>query len=109
MRGKPPRAVLAALVVLAVAGVAALLSGAMSSSPTTAKSDILTAGEGPPALSRFPPPAPGVEANEGPAFAGDAAFDERAYPDTTISVAEMAGARSAFSRSEDRHSHKGKH
>jgi hypothetical protein len=107
MRGKPPRAVVAALVVLAVAGVAALLSAAMSTSPTTAKSDILTAGEGPPALSRYLATAPGVEANEGPAFAGDGAFDERAYPDTTISVAEMAGGRSAFSRSEDRHSKRG--
>jgi hypothetical protein len=107
MRGKPPRPVLAALVVLAVAGVAALLSAAMSSSPSAAKSDILTAGEGPPALSRYLATAPGVEMNEGPAFAGDADFNERAYPDTTISVAEMAGARAAFAHAEDRHSEHG--
>ena len=108
MRGKRLRPLVAALAVLLIAGVAALLSGAMSSSAPTAKSDILTAGEGPPALSKYLATAPGVEINEGPASAGDAAFLERAYPDTTISVGEMENAREAFSRGEDRHSHHGK-
>jgi hypothetical protein len=107
MRGKPPRAVLAALVVLGAALAAALLSSALSSSGTAAKSDILTAGEGPPALSRFLATAPGVETAEGPASAADDAFDARAYPDTTISVAEMAGARAAWSNAEERHSSHG--
>jgi hypothetical protein len=107
MRGKPPRPLVAALVVLGVALVAAILSAAMSSSPTTAKSDILTAGEGPPALSRYLATAPGVEMNEGPSSAADAEFNERAYPDTTISVGEMAGARSAFSSAEHRNSKHG--
>src|SRR5262245_2616131 len=107
MRGKPPRPLLAALVVLVVALVAAILSAALSSSPTTAKSDILTAGEGPPALSRYLATAPGVEMSEGPSSAADAEFNERAYPDTTISVGEMAGARSAFSSAENRHSKHG--
>jgi hypothetical protein len=107
MRGKPPRPVLAALVVLVVTGVAALLSASMSSSTSTAKPARFTAGEGPPALARYLATAPGVEMGEGPAFASDQAFDERAYPDTTISVAEMAGARAAFARAEDRHSEHG--
>jgi hypothetical protein len=108
MRGKRLRPLVAALAVLAILGVAALLSGSMSSSTPAAKSDILTAGEGPPALTKFLATAPGVDIAEGPSAAGDAAFLERAYPDTTISVDEMAGARGAFSRSEDRHSRHGK-
>jgi len=47
-------------------------------------------------------------ASEGPGSAAEAAFMQRAYPDGTISVAEMAGARSAFTAARGRPFPKGK-
>jgi hypothetical protein len=41
-------------------------------------------------------------AGEGPAGAAEAAFLQRAYPDDTISLAEVAGARAAFTASKGR-------
>jgi Arc-like DNA binding domain len=40
--------------------------------------------------------------NDGPGGAADAAYAQRAFPDTTISLAEMAGARAAFAASKGR-------
>jgi hypothetical protein len=48
----------------------------------------------PPALEKLREAVPGTE--EGPASAAEAAFQERAYPADTISVAQMNGAASAF-------------
>jgi hypothetical protein len=71
---------------------------------STDQSAILTAAEGPPALTKYLATAPGVELPEGPAAAADAEFQHRAYPDTTISVAEMSAARAAFAAFAERHS-----
>jgi hypothetical protein len=73
---------------------------------STDQSAILTAAEGPPAITKYLATAPGVELPEGPAAAADAAFQHRAYPDNTISVAEMSAARAAFAAFADRHSSK---
>jgi hypothetical protein len=43
-------------------------------------------------------PGPLGMVEEGPAAAADAEFTERAFPDDTISVAEMNGARAAFTQ-----------
>jgi hypothetical protein len=108
MRGKRLRPVLAALAVLVVASVAALLAAFMGPSKSTSPSPILNAGETPTALARHLATTQGVESEEGPGSAGEAEFRERAYPDNTISVAEMNGARAAFASTEDRHSNKGR-
>lgn len=47
-------------------------------------------------------------AGEGPAGAAESAFLQRAYPDDTISLAETAGARAAFTASKGRAFPKGK-
>jgi hypothetical protein len=108
MRGKRLRVVLAAFAVLVVASAAAVLAAVFGGTSTTAQqSALINAGEMPTAISRYLATAPGVEAAEGPAGAGEAGFRERAYPDNTISVADMQGARQAFARADDRHSSKG--
>ena len=85
---------LAALVLIAVAAMMGGLRGSTSSSqPVGAE-----LGEGPPALAkhlaklRQALPPNGGMAEEGPGGAADGEFAERAYPDATISVAEMEGA-----------------
>ena len=108
MRARRLRPIVAALAVLVIACIAAVVSASRGTTTSAQQSAILTAGEGPPALSKYLATAPGVEMNEGPAFAGDAAFEERAYPDTTISVADMEAARAAFSEFDNRHSKKSK-
>ena len=83
--------------VLVAAGLAALLDDP----PRVAAPP---RGEGPPGLERMRQAVPGNfgMAEEGPAAAADAAFLERAYPDTTISVGEMEKARDAFAASSHR-------
>jgi hypothetical protein len=102
------RLTLAALSVLVLAGATVLLAVASGPSKTTRPSTVITAGEMPSALARHLATTQGVESEEGPGSAGEAAFRERAYPDTTISVAEMSGARAAFARAKGRHTNKGR-
>ncbi len=102
------RLTLAAVSVIVLAAATVLLAVAFGPSKTTRPSAVINAGEMPTALGRYLATAPGVETEEGPASAGEAEFRERAYPDNTISVAEMNGARAAFARAEDRHSNKGR-
>ncbi|HZM18332.1 MAG TPA: sialidase family protein, partial [Gaiellaceae bacterium] len=54
--------------------------------------------------------APGDQgmSNEGPGASADAAFAQRAFPESTISLAEMEGARDAFAASKGRAFPKGK-
>jgi hypothetical protein len=88
---------LTALVLVAAAAIMGLSGSGGSSQAASAE-----LGEGPPALSNHlaalkqAMPGNSGMANEGPASAAEADFRERAYPDTTISVAEMEGARDAF-------------
>jgi Arc-like DNA binding dprotein len=86
---------------LAVAGVGAIMQGGASSAALPA------AGEsGPTALTRhleaLKQASPGSYNEEGPSSAADYEFAARAYPDTTISVSEMEGARDAFRNSSER-------
>jgi hypothetical protein len=78
MRTTRLRPILAALAVLAVAGFAALFSSSGGTIHVAEQSAILTAGEGPPALTTYLETAPGVELPEGPAAAADAEFQHRA-------------------------------
>ena len=90
---------LVALVLVAIAAIMGGLRGSTSSSPAAGAE----VGEMPTALAnhlatlRQAMPGNQGMSEEGPGGAADAAFLERAYPDTTISVAEMNGAREAFS------------
>jgi hypothetical protein len=102
------RLTLAALSVLVLAAATVLLAVASGPSKTTRQSAVITAGEIPTALASHLATTQGVESEEGPGLAGEAAFRERAYPDNTISVAEMSGARADFARTENRHSNKGR-
>ena len=99
-RGRLTRRFVVAGVVAAVL-VAAGLAALLDDPPRVAAPP---RGEGPPGLERMRQAVPGnfgmVE--EGPAAAADAAFLERAYPDTTISVGEMEKARDAYAASSHR-------
>ena len=86
---------LGALVLVAVAAIMGAFSGGSSQALR------VEAGEGPPALARHlatlkQASQGNAGMQEGPGSAADADFQERAYPDTTISVAEAEGAREAF-------------
>jgi hypothetical protein len=81
-----------------LAGIAAALT---LRDPSTAATPVAAEGT-PPALAghlaklkQALPPNGGM-AEEGPGGAADSEFRERAYPDTTVSLAEMDGARAAF-------------
>src|ERR671934_2801749 len=97
-------ALIAALVGLAIAAaiVAAGLRDSSSSSVSAPARERVIGAELPPAVAQRLEAAPergeGAETadSEGPAAMADAAFLERAYPDTTISVADVKAARSAF-------------
>jgi hypothetical protein len=101
MRRKRLRLGLVGLVALVLVAVAAIVGGlrGSTSSGQAASADV---GEVPTALANhltaLKQAVPGNQgmATEGPGAAADAAFQARAYPDTTISVAEMNGAREAF-------------
>ena len=99
MSTKRLRLGLAGLVALILVAAAAIMGASGSGSASQAVS--ADYGEGPPALAKhldkLKQASPGnAEMHEGPGSAADAEFRERAYPDTTISVAEMEGARDAF-------------
>ena len=92
-----PVVAVAIVSVLALAAAAFMLRG----SETTAAVPVEAEGA-PPALAahlaklkQALPPNGGMS-QEGPGGAADSEFRERAYPDTTISLAEMNGARAAF-------------
>jgi hypothetical protein len=53
-------------------------------------------------------PGDGGMSSEGPGGGADSAFMQRAFPDTTISLAEMQGARAAFTSSKGRAFPRGK-
>jgi hypothetical protein len=53
-------------------------------------------------LEKLREATPGTIEEEGPASAAEAAFNERAYPADTISVAQMNGARSSFAATKGR-------
>src|SRR5438876_12321437 len=107
-------ALVAALVGLAIAAV--IVAGvARDSSPTRASiSHSVGAGELPSGVAQrleaTPEGGQGAETadSEGPASMADAAFLERAYPDNTISVADMNAARAAFAATSARPFAKGK-
>ena len=73
-----------------------VLNGAAPAAPAVESEGMPTALAGHLAKLKQALPGNGGMASEGPGGAADAAFLERAYPDTTISVAEMNGAREAF-------------
>jgi hypothetical protein len=93
-----PVAAVAIAALLALGAAAFMLRG--SSAPTAAP---VEAEGGPPALAahiaklKLALPPNGGMSEEGPGGAADSEFRERAYPDATISLAEMDGARAAFS------------
>jgi hypothetical protein len=73
-----------------------VLNGAAPAAPAVESEGMPTALAGHLAKLKQAMPPNGGMALEGPGAAADAAFQERAYPDTTISMAEMNGAREAF-------------
>lgn len=99
MRRKRVRVAFAAIAALVLAATA-LVAGRL----TTGTKEAVRpgGGEGPTALARhldqLRQAVPGNQgmAQEGPASAADAEFMQRAYPDDTISVSDMDGARAAF-------------
>src|SRR5512132_436986 len=108
MKGRRLRLTLAGLSVVVLAATPVLLAVASGPSRRTQPSAAITAGEMPTLMGKRLAAAPGVDTEEGPASAAEAEFSERAYPDNTISIAEMTGARAAFARTESRHSNKGR-
>ena len=99
---------MAALVGLAIAAV--IVAGvARDSSPTRASiSHSVGAGELPSGVAQRLEATPEGGQGEGPGSMADAAFLERAYPDNTISVADMNAARTAFAATSGRTFPKGK-
>jgi hypothetical protein len=69
-----------------------VLNGAAPAGPAVEAEGMPTALAGHLAALKQAMPGNGGMASEGPGGAADAAFLERAYPDTTISVSEMNGA-----------------
>jgi hypothetical protein len=113
MARRHKRLALTGLAVLVLA--AALTSMAILMSPGSAGSSGAPAGgEMPTALAghlaqlKQALPGNGGMANDGPGSAADAAFAARAFPDSTISLAEAAGARAAFASSKGRAFPRGK-
>ena len=101
---------------LGVAISAAIVVGASrdSSSARAPVGARVAAGELPPAVAQRLEATPeggqgaATADSEGPASMADAAFLERAYPDNTISVADMNAARAAFAATSARPFAKGK-
>jgi hypothetical protein len=108
MRGRHRRLALAGLVALMLVASAAVAAALMAQggSGRVAKA---RGGEGPTALAQHleqlmqgKPPGKIEGPREGPGFAADAEFSERAYPDNVISVADMNNARAAFEAAQAR-------
>ena len=114
MNGKRLRLGVVGLAALVLVAAAAIMGGVSGSDSTgQAVSAELGEAEGPPALaahlaklSQALPPNGGMSL-EGPGGAAGGEFAERAYPDNTISVAEMEGARDAFTAAAARSQGKG--
>ena len=80
-----------------VVGLSAfVLNGATPAAPVGEGDEMPTALAGHLAKLKQASPGNGGMSSEGPGGAADSAFLARAYPDTTISVAEMNNAREAF-------------
>ena len=98
---------LVGLATLALIAAAAIMGG-VSGSGGSSQAVSADLGEGPPALSKHlaalkqASPGNAGMSNEGPGSAAEAEFRERAYPDATISVAEMEAARDAFAAASSR-------
>ena len=101
---------LVGLLVVALAAVAALLAAATRGGDGAQTARIIS-GEEPTALARhletLAATRPDYMENEGPASAAEEAFMQRAYPEDTISVAQMNAARAAFDESKSRPFHSG--
>jgi hypothetical protein len=113
MERRRVRLAFAAFAVLVLAAATALVAGRLTTG-STPQAVRAGGGEGPTALARhldqLRQAVPGHQgmANEGPASAAEAAFVQRAYPADTISLAQAAGARAAFSDANGRPFPKGK-
>jgi hypothetical protein len=98
------------LAAIAIAGAAFIPGGGGSSAAPPLELE----GEMPTALAqhlaKFKQALPGYQgmSEEGPGSAADAAFAQRAYPDSTISLADVARSRAAFAASNGRDAPKGK-
>ena len=99
-RGFVLAGLLAAVAIGAVAlGLASHGGGAPSAVPARGSELPTAAGR---YLDRQKEASPGSVVEEGPALLADAEFMHRAYPSDTISVAQMDGARSAFTKASKR-------
>ncbi len=101
---------LVGLLVVVLAAVAALVAAATRGGDGAPTARIIR-GEEPTALARhletLAATRPDYMENEGPASAAEEAFMQRAYPEETISVAQMNAARAAFDESRSRPFHGG--
>ena len=104
---------IAGLAVVVLVAAAAVVGITLSGSPV-AKTGVVADGEFPTALGghleqlrRAVPGNQGM-AEEGPASGAEAAFLQRAFPAETISLAQAAGARAAFSSAKGRSFPRGK-
>jgi hypothetical protein len=79
-----------------------VLNGAAPAAPAVESEGMPTALAGHLAELKQAVPGNGGMSNEGPGGAAEAAFDQRAYPDSTISLGEMERARDAFAASSSR-------
>jgi hypothetical protein len=110
-RARSTRPALVGLLVVILAAVAALVAAATRGGDGAPTARIIS-GEEPTALARhletLAATRPEYMEKEGPASAAETAFMERAYPEQTISVAQMDAARAAFQTAEGRPFPKGK-
>ena len=109
-RARSTRPALVGLLVVVLAAVAALVAAATRGGDGAPTARIIR-GEEPTALARhletLAATRPDYMENEGPASAAEEAFMQRAYPEDTISVAQMNAARAAFDESKSRQFHGG--
>src|SRR5919109_200064 len=108
MTRRQRRFALAGLVALMLAASLAV-AGALIAQGGSGRTTKAPSGEGPTALAQHlealmaaKPPGKVEGPREGPGFAADAAFLQRAYPDNVISVADMRAARTAFAAAQAR-------
>jgi hypothetical protein len=94
------------LTALAIAGAALIPGGGRTAAPSV-RDEMPTALAG--HLEKLRQAVPGNQGmGEGPASAAEAAFEQRAYPDNAISIAEASAARAAFAATKGRAAPKGK-
>ncbi len=92
----------------AIVGINAAGGPAAAPAGPTGEGEMPTAGGAHLEALRQAVPGSGGMAPEGPWSAADAAFLERAYPDNTVSIAEVDAAKAAFARADHRSHPKGK-